>query len=119
MVDLTYRIAPAVGLEPTTVRLTVECSAIELRGIATGNTLSEEPPATQIEKRQWRAYSPSGHDQSEIPVTSRKDASRLFTASSSASEEYPSMITCVNKVSPLPRRTIPRALAPDGRTSCS
>ena len=25
-------LAPAVGLEPTTVRLTVECSAIELRG---------------------------------------------------------------------------------------
>ena len=38
--DLTDRIAPAVGLEPTTVRLTVECSAIELRGIATGNTLT-------------------------------------------------------------------------------
>ena len=29
-------LAPAVGLEPTTVRLTVECSAIELRGNGNG-----------------------------------------------------------------------------------
>ena len=32
--------APAAGLEPATVRLTVECSAIELRGIANTKTLA-------------------------------------------------------------------------------
>ena len=41
--------APAAGLEPATVRLTVECSAIELRGIANTKTL-----AAAADRRQSR-----------------------------------------------------------------
>ena len=44
---LILSVAPAVGFEPTTVRLTVGCSAVELRGIAK-NSLGRSMKPGQI-----------------------------------------------------------------------
>ncbi len=41
LIDLNQDLAPQVGLEPTTLRLTAECSAIELlRSVQAGNFLT-------------------------------------------------------------------------------
>lgn len=42
--------APATGFEPVTVRLTVGCSAVELRGKATKRNSSDEVGQEQIRK---------------------------------------------------------------------
>ena len=47
--DLGIKMAPRVGLEPTTLRLTAECSAIELpRNLYVGVDLSSRAAARQV-----------------------------------------------------------------------
>ena len=55
------RLAPQVGLEPTTLRLTAECSAIELLRIRSGNV-----PRRRTSPPIFLSYSKMGRSRSKL-----------------------------------------------------
>src|SRR5438045_3579353 len=67
-----YLLAPEVGLEPTTHRLTADCSAIELLGKVAGNVRNRTRCRRACQDRLLTFADQSGFAANNRPVTSPK-----------------------------------------------